>query len=472
MLSRNIIEQLTDKKIPNILVVGDLIYDNYMYGDIKRVNPEAPVPLIDITKTDFRLGGAGNVIANLKALGCRIHLVGIVGDDNNGDMIRLKVSDLIDEKNISLLKILKYITPKKTRIVVKNQQLFRYDEEQSGIKLSKNNQDCVLLSIQQKLSHERFDLVILSDYNKGLLGSSELTQQIILLARNNNIPVLVDPKSDFSNYTGADYIKPNLLELQQFFGPVNNEDDLDDACHMISQKYGFSNIIITLGDRGAVYQTNKSGLVYVKGINIDVSDPCGAGDTFLSVLAMCITKGISIHDSVQLANLGAAISCQHIGTHSVPLSQLISKVHTGTNKIHRPQSIPKYLDRTKKIIFCNGCFDLLHPGHIALLNFAKEQGGQLVVAVNSDDYIRKTKGENRPRQSCYDRMFILSALSCVDLVTFFDEDTPEELMKTINPDIYVLGEDHLNDVKTDCAKSIVFFNRLTEFSTTNSIKTI
>jgi D-beta-D-heptose 7-phosphate kinase/D-beta-D-heptose 1-phosphate adenosyltransferase len=374
----------------NILVAGDLIQDIFIYGTSDRINPEGPFPLVSQSYTEEKLGGVGNVLNNLISLGIEPIFV------------------YPNEKNIST----------KTRIAVNNRIIFRYDNDvYSEEYLTPENFDTFDLS--------GIEYVILSDYNKGFLRE---VSPVIKMLNDKGCKVIVDPKQTFNVYKGAWCIKPNQKEFEEFYGPVTKEN---------IRKFAAINqhklVIITMGDKGLVYY--YQGIYFEKpAIKNQVADVTGAGDCFLAAFAYGLMKDMTVPDAIKIANIGAGISVQHLGTYNLKPSDLI-----------------------KTVVFTNGCFDILHRGHIELLETSKSYGDYLIVGLNSDESIKRLKGETRPIMNQEDRKRTLECLKFVDEVIIFDEDTPYNLIKQIKPDIITKGGDYKIDevVGNDLARVII-----------------
>ncbi len=431
---------LPDYSKISILVAGDLMLDRYWNGNTKRVSPEAPVPIVLINELTERPGGAGNVARSITALGGSCSLAALLGVDAAADRLEalLKIENVI----LHCVKDPSAKTVTKLRILSRNQQLIRLDfegefSEDSVSKLTSNVCDEI----------EKYNVVILSDYNKGALR--DITE-IINKANSMGSSIFVDPKgTDFAKYKNATAITPNQSEFTAVVGEVANEQELVDKGQHLINELNLSALIITRSEKG-VTLLEKSG----KTINIparakEVFDVTGAGDTFISVLAASYAADCSFEDAVNIANAAASVVVGKLGTATVTTNE-IDKELNGSNHILNKilfkdellEKIRQFRADNKKVVMTNGCFDILHAGHVEYLSKAKELGNILVVAVNSDQSVIENKGPARPINNVNDRMAVLAALQAVDWVVEFDQETPEELIKAILPDTLVKGGDY------------------------------
>ena len=431
---------------PTILVVGDLMIDHYLWGSCERISPEAPVQVVDIAKETTVLGGAGNVINNLKALGAEVSVAGVIGDDANGEELceMLRAID-VDESRLIVQNGRK--TSKKSRVIAVSQQILRYDKE--------SKEDIESASVEKivaKLGEEIaiYDAVILSDYGKGVL-TQELCQAVIKLARQNGVRVLVDPKgSDFSKYRGATLLTPNKKEAQLATGiDIVDEKSLQTALLKLKDKCDLDISLITLSEDGiAIYDTELKRFPTVAK---EVFDVTGAGDTVIASIAYALSAGKSIEETAKFSNLAAGVVVGKIGSATVTLDEIEeyeASLHKSTSDAHIKTFdeikviVERYKKQGKKVVFTNGCFDILHVGHVKYLQSAKSFGDILIVGLNSDASVSRLKGPTRPLNIAKDRAYLLAALEAVDLVVPFEEDTPYELIKMIEPDILVKGGDY------------------------------
>jgi len=431
---------------PNILVIGDLMIDHYLWGSCERISPEAPVQVVDIAKETTVLGGAGNVINNLKALGANVSVSSVIGDDSNGEELKdmLKSID-VDSTNIVIQHGRK--TSKKSRVIASSQQVIRYDKE------SKNNiQDSSVSKILDSLVDDikKYDAIILSDYGKGVLRSS-LCQGVIALAKNHNIKVLVDPKgSDFSKYKGSYLLTPNKKEAVLATGiDIKDDKTLKEALLKLQKECDLGLSLITLSEDGIA--TYDGEVKKFPTVAKEVFDVTGAGDTVIASIAFALSAKKSIEETAAFANLAAGVVVGKIGSATVTLDEIEAyeaSLHKSTSDAHIKSFeeidsiVQRYSSNGKKIVFTNGCFDILHVGHVKYLQIAKSFGDILIVGLNSDESVSRLKGPTRPVNIAEDRAYLLAALEAVDYVVPFTDDTPLELIKMIKPDVLVKGGDY------------------------------
>ncbi|MBT8141984.1 MAG: bifunctional D-glycero-beta-D-manno-heptose-7-phosphate kinase/D-glycero-beta-D-manno-heptose 1-phosphate adenylyltransferase HldE [Gammaproteobacteria bacterium] len=422
-----------------ILVIGDVMLDRYWSGNARRVSPEAPVPVVNIDLRADRLGGAANVASNVQALGAQTAILGWLGDDESGDA----VENLLQENNIQSLCLrdpgIETIT--KLRVLSKNQQMIRLDfEKQFPERLSRTLKDAFAKVLND------FEVVIFSDYAKGSLVS---ISDLITLAKAQHKTVLVDPKgTDFKRYAGADFVTPNQSEFEAVAGPSNSEAEFANKVSEIRKQMSVNNLLVTRGSRG-MYLDMEDGAVAIKSAAKEVHDVTGAGDTVIATLATAIASGESKTNAVKLANIAAGVVVGKVGTATLSQQELRNALQLqgiGGRELHaldELQRVVKSLQlQNKKIVMTNGCFDILHSGHIAFLEEAKAQGDYLLVAVNDDASVKRLKGPERPVNKLADRLALLAALSAVDWVLPFSEDTPQALIGSILPNILVKGGDY------------------------------
>lgn len=429
-------------KTPRILVVGDIMVDHYIWGSCNRISPEAPVQVVNVQSESNRLGGACNVGANLSTLGARVSMCGIIGEDNLGKWL---ISEL-DRLDIDVSYIIPTPRPttQKSRILAAHQQVLRVDREDSA-PITKQLEDELFELFCHKLHN--FDAIILSDYAKGLLTPS-FTKRIISLARSCNRLVLVDPKgSDYAKYKNATLLTPNKLEASLATQTQITDDiSLKAAMKKLQALCKLDICLVTLSEDGIAILRDDS-LVKSPTIAKEVYDVTGAGDTVIAALAFGLSNGLDIFQASDFANAAAAVVIGKIGSATASLSEIISFLHNGSyadSKIITQSDVQALLPALseKKIIFTNGCFDILHAGHISYLQKARELGDLLIVGLNSDESIRRLKGSSRPIIPQDDRAAVLAALECVDFVIIFEEDTPLELIKLIKPAVLVKGADY------------------------------
>jgi len=436
------------EKNPNIIVIGDLILDKYLWGNCDRISPEAPVQIIDIDSDSYFLGGAGNVANNLISLGANVTVLSVVGQFGTAS----KITDLLKTAKVNSKHIIfekNRRTSQKTRLISSQQQVIRFDRETLN-DISEDSQDN-LIAIFSSIVND-YDFVVLSDYGKGVL-TEKLTQSIIKISKENDVKLIVDPKgSDYSKYKGAYTITPNKKEAVLATGiNITDTESLTNALIQLKDNLKLDKSLITLSHDGiAAYDIE---LKEFPTSAIEVFDVTGAGDTVIASLAFALSSGLSFENAIKLSNLAAGVVVAKIGSATASIEEIIefeSKLHKSSFEDHIKdrREIKKILDSNKilgkKIVFTNGCFDILHIGHVKYLQEAKRLGDILVVGINSDSSVRKLKGSPRPFNSEEDRSSIIASLESVDYVVIFDEETPEKLIKFLLPDTLVKGGDYQN----------------------------
>lgn len=436
--------QLSMIKERRILVVGDVMLDRYFVGDVRRISPEAPVPVFRKKTERSVLGGAANVAANLVAANQQVTMMSIIGDDENGR----NLMTLFYEKGVDARLVSKQhrSTTTKTRFLAdNNQQILRLDVEDTE---PINKDECKTLLDKLREHIGQFDLILISDYLKGLL-TQDFCQGVIKLAKENNVPVVIDVKDPkYGKYYGATLLKPNLNELRLLTGSAaKTDEEIIEASEELRKRSNCQYMLTTLGARGMVLLGDGEPY-FVKSLAREVYDVSGAGDTTIAYLATCMANEMPIRESIDIANYAAGIQVGKVGTSSVywqEVRDLISNEDHGiSHKILSPEDVDRFRkdNQNKKIVFTNGCFDILHIGHKRYLQEAATLGDMLVVGVNSDDSVRRLKGPSRPVNNEQDRAEMISALGFVDYVVVFGEDTPYELIKKIQPDVLVKGGDY------------------------------
>lgn len=422
-----------------VLVVGDVMLDKYWHGNTKRISPEAPVPVVHINEAKYILGGAANVANNIAALGGESHLAGFCGNDESG----LQLRNILKEANIEAHLVgLNLPTITKLRVLSQHQQLIRLDFEDSFKSVDASP---LLDSIREQLHN--VNAVIFSDYNKGTL---EQVSDMIALTNHADIPVIVDPKgNDFNRYKGAYLLTPNFSEFLEVVGPCENDEEIIFKAKALLSEIDVKNILITRGADGMTL-VQENGEVHHQATKAqEVFDVTGAGDTVIGVLGMSVGAGYDLKTAMMFANTAAGIVVGKVGTATLSIQEL-------NKALHQTQAIPYgVVDRETakiacqqaqlqgdKVVFTNGCFDILHTGHVEYLQTAREQGDCLIVAVNDDDSIKRLKGESRPILPFEERMILLASLECVDWVVGFHEDTPIPLLELLKPDVLVKGGDY------------------------------
>jgi D-beta-D-heptose 7-phosphate kinase/D-beta-D-heptose 1-phosphate adenosyltransferase len=431
---------------PHILVIGDLMIDHYLWGGCERISPEAPVQVVDIARETTVLGGAGNVINNLVTLGARVSVAGVIGDDENGVELKNMLSSL-GASCEGLIVQAGRKTSKKSRIIASNQQILRYDKE-SKDSIDSDSAHKVIDYVKSVV--DRCDMVILSDYGKGVITDA-VAQGIIASAKAKGKKVLVDPKGkDYRKYSGAYLLTPNKKEASEATGiTIKDDSSLREALLLLKATCDLQCSMITLSEDGiAIYdETMRRYPTVAK----EVFDVTGAGDTVIASLSFALSCGLSIDEAAPFANHAAAVVVGKIGSATVTLDEIEtyeSSLHQSSSDAHiKSQSeivaiTQRLKHEGKRVVFTNGCFDILHVGHVKYLQEAKSYGDVLIVGLNSDSSVRELKGPTRPVNPQEDRAYILAALESVDYVVMFSEETPYELIKSISPDILVKGGDY------------------------------
>jgi D-beta-D-heptose 7-phosphate kinase / D-beta-D-heptose 1-phosphate adenosyltransferase len=465
-------------KTPKILVVGDLMIDSYLWGSCDRISPEAPVQVVNVDSENRILGGAGNVINNLYALGAKVDVISVIGECE----ISKELKDLLTDIKIDIQYLVTQkgrVTSKKSRIIASQQQVVRYDRESTdeiNIKSTKK----ILDTFKEIINN--YDAILLSDYGKGIL-TFDLTQSLINIANRNKKKVLIDPKGlDYSKYNGAYLLTPNKKEASEATNVIIKDDEsLLNAIQNLKEQCNLEVSLITLSDKGVA--------IFDKELRIhptvarEVFDVTGAGDTILASLGFALSCNNDIDAAVKFANLAAGVVVGKIGSATATITEII-EYESSLNKSTSDEHIKTWNDisyivselknKDKKIVFTNGCFDILHFGHVKYLEKAKSFGDVLILGLNSDYSVQKLKGENRPINNQDDRAYILASLEVVDYVVIFDEDTPFDLIKLIKPDLLVKGSDYEGKkvVGEDIAKELKLVQFIEGKSTSKTIKRI
>jgi D-beta-D-heptose 7-phosphate kinase/D-beta-D-heptose 1-phosphate adenosyltransferase len=423
-----------------VLVAGDVMLDEYWFGQTSRISPEAPVPVVRVTGSEARAGGAANVAANLASLGARTSLTGIVGRDSNAKTL----ATLMRNQGIAVdfVESAHRPTITKLRVLSRNQQLIRLDTEDAF-----TADDAVPLSGAMERLLPPASICILSDYAKGTLCH---VNALIGICQKRGVPVLVDPKgSEFTRYRGATVLTPNLAEFEAVVGPVHAEAEIAERGQALREALNIQALVVTLGERGMAVITAEGEPVFLPARARQVFDVTGAGDTVIATLAAGLGAGLTLQDAAALANLAAGLVVARIGVASVTPSELRLALHEhgqgGRGLLRRPEArqvAAEARSRGERIVMTNGCFDILHAGHVAYLEEAKQRGDRLLVAVNDDGSVARLKGAGRPINPLADRMAVLAGLASVDWVVPFGEDTPEALVNEVLPDVLVKGGDY------------------------------
>ena len=427
-----------------VLVVGDLMLDRYWHGGTSRISPEAPVPVVHVNQNEERAGGACNVALNIATLGAQCTVMGLCGDDEAAHTLENLLQGV--GVNPQFVRMPENATVTKLRVMSRHQQLMRLDFEDGFI-----GQDLSQLEKDFEAQLQDHNIVVCSDYGKGSLRN---VKRLIELCNEKNIPVLVDPKgTDFEKYTGASLITPNLSEFEAVVGTCESEDELVEKANTLSEKFNIEALLVTRSEHGMSLMQQGYDPVHIPTKAREVFDVTGAGDTVISTLAASLGAGVSLERAMVLSNLAAGVVVAKSGTASVSLRELENAIQENSSNtehgILEEAELYPLLDRCRArgetIVMTNGCFDILHAGHVTYLEQASELGDRLLVAVNVDETVRRLKGEDRPVNKVENRMRMLAALRCVDWVVAFTEDEPTRLICDLSPDILVKGGDNVAD---------------------------
>ncbi len=466
------------ERSPKILVVGDLMIDHYLWGSCERISPEAPVQVINVKSESWVLGGAGNVITNLRALGAKVDVISAIGCCEASHELKTLLEKIQVDSQYFVTEADR-ITPKKSRIIAAQQQVVRYDRESSDDISSKSQR--LILEYFTKIIDD-YDGVLLSDYGKGVL-TFNLTQSLIKTANRANRKVLVDPKGvNYLKYKGAYLLTPNKREASEATQvAIKDDESLLQAIKQLKNECDLDISLITLSEQGVAIYDNE--LRIHPTVTKEVFDVTGAGDTVLAALGFALFSGSQIDDAVKFANLAAGIVVGKIGSAVATLNEIIeyeSSLYKSSSdsNIKTQEEMAKLVSelksRGKKIIFTNGCFDLLHAGHVRYLETAKSYGDILILGLNSDRSVKLLKGECRPINCQLDRSYIVAALEAVDYVVIFDDETPYKLIKALKPHILVKGYDYEGEevVGQDIVDELKLVQFVEGKSTTKTIEKI
>jgi len=434
-----------------VLCVGDVMLDRFVSGRVERISPEAPIPVLRVTEEAAMLGGAGNVVNNIASMGAQAEFVSVMGNDSAAGEVREMLAAISrvgnhivadDERETSI----------KTRYLAENQQMLRADRE-TVTDVSDDVADAVIDNARKALAH--CGAMVLSDYGKGVLTNAVLAR-LIALAAAAKIPAVVDPKgSDYSCYRGATLVTPNLNELRNASGEAAIDDDgVVVAARKLIEGHGIGAVLATRSADGMTLVTAEDEVKHLRAEGREVFDVSGAGDTVVAAMASALAAGASLAEAAELANTAAGIVVGKLGTAKVYMAELIATLHhQDISKAEaKVMTEPEMRERIEiwrrqqlKVGFTNGCFDLLHPGHVSLLDQAKSACDKLIVGLNSDDSVKRLKGDDRPIQSEAARATVLASLATVDAVVIFGDDTPLELIEMLKPDVLVKGADYTVD---------------------------
>lgn len=480
------------KKFPEtrILCVGDIMLDRFIYGDVERISPEGPIPVLKVNRENSMLGGVGNVVSNVAALSAKVDVVSVIGDDDAGNAVKLKVGTLSSDTEGLVICPVRPTTIK-TRYLASNQQLLRTDAEHTTD---------ASLDVTRKILERAYakmdacDVVVLSDYGKGVL-TDEIIESIIKEATARNKPVIVDPKgSDYTKYRGASLVTPNRSELSQATSmTIKTDNEVRAASLKVIYDCGIKSVLATRSQDGMSVISADGSPVHLPTVAREVFDVSGAGDTVVASMAIAMGCGTSLEHSAYLSNVAAGIVVGKLGTAVVSAQELSDnlqgkkdeEIRSAAQKVKIApmcnleqvvECAERWRREGKTVGFANGCFDLLHPGHVSLMVQAAGECDRLIVAMNSDASVKRLKGESRPVQNETSRATVLGALGMVDAVVVFGEETPMNLIKAINPDVLVKGSDYTVETVVGSEHVLsyggrVFLADLQEGqSTTNTIK--
>ena len=446
----------------DILLIGDVMLDRFVYGGVSRISPEGPIPVLSVAREDKMLGGAGNVFANLQGLGCSVQMIAVVGKDDAAQEIK-NLIEVLGGSSDGLVHDEGRPTILKTRFLSQNQQLLRVDYEDS-LEVSDALQRQILEKAETIISGKK--VLILSDYGKGML-TPWLIQKLIKLAKKNKVPVIVDPKgNDFSIYKGANIVTPNRKELSEATGghAVGSDQEIEEAARILIKQSGIETVFATRSEDGMSVISKKENPIHLETQAQEVFDVSGAGDTVVAVIAASIAAGATRQQAAELANIAGGMAVAKVGTAIIRGSEMSEAVEQGSIVSQKPYGISTVADQEAakekirlwqaqglKVGFTNGCFDILHYGHVNYLNQARNKCDRLVVGINHDKSVKILKGEDRPINDEMARATVIAALGSVDMAVFFgaeeagQDNTPCALVNFIRPDILMKGGDYTID---------------------------
>ena len=459
-----------------VLVIGDLMLDRYWHGDSSRISPEAPVQVVLVGNAEERAGGSGNVALNIAALGAKCDVIGYTGDDEAADVLQ----GILDSAGVSchFERLVGNRTVTKLRVISRHQQLIRLDFEDG---FHQQNPDKLTQRTAELVAN--VGAIVLSDYGKGTLNG---LPGLIAAARASNTPIMIDPKgTDFSRYKGATLITPNMSEFEAVVGPCHSDAEIEARGMQLIKDLDLHALLVTRSERGMTLLQKDHEAIHLPTKAREVFDVTGAGDTVIAILAAAIAAGEDLVNAMALSNLAAGVVVGKLGTATVSLTELQLAMRgeaSLTRGVYHEDDLSVIVEQAKhhgeRIVMTNGCFDILHPGHVSYLQKARAMGDRLIVAVNDDASVKRLKGDERPINTLDRRMALLSALECVDWVVPFSEDTPERVICRILPDILVKGGDYTPDqiAGGECVKQNGGEVRIIEFiaghSTSDIIKNI
>ena len=423
-----------------VLVVGDLMLDRYWYGGTSRVSPEAPVPVVQVNSTEDRIGGAGNVALNIASLGAASAIVAVVGRDEAAEALQQRLASAGINSDFQVSDTHPTIT--KLRVISRSQQLLRMDFEEPFTAA-----DSAEIAARAETFLPDVGALVLSDYGKGALSQC---QALIAAAKKQGIPVFIDPKgAEFEKYRGATLLTPNLNEFEAVVGECRSEQEIGDRGQALMEQLELEALLVTRGEHGMTLLRRGAQALHLPAKAREVFDVTGAGDTVISVLGAAVAAGQELPEAVAMANLAAGIVVGKLGTATVSgpeLRRAIQQDQGSERGVVNPEQLLTDIEDARahgeRVVFTNGCFDILHAGHVAYLEQARRQGDRLVVAVNDDESVTRLKGEGRPINPVERRMAVLAGLEAVDWVVSFSEDTPEKLLRALKPDVLVKGGDY------------------------------
>lgn len=440
-------EYLLNKDLPTVMCVGDVMLDRFNYGNVKRISPEAPIPILKLTHQSKMLGGAGNVVRNLLSVAVPVEFMAVVGEDTAAREIAELLAEY-SQLTPHLVHEADRMTTQKDRFVSHNQQLLRADREHDW-PIAKATVDRLIEIAKAKINQVKG--LILSDYGKGVL-TDDFVKALIQIAGKR--PIVIDPKgTDYSKYAGATVICPNEKELGESIGrELSGVDDIVAAANELQDNINVKAVLVTRGPQGMVLVEKGKDPVVIPTRARAVYDVSGAGDTVVALLTTGLVAGLKMPQAVELANIAAGLVVEKVGTATVSLNEIIDYLHGHDQRSDKfveindaMSQVDAWRSRGLKVGFTNGCFDILHPGHISLLDQARSKCDRLVVAINSDASVKRLKGESRPLQDSISRANILNSMHQVDLLLVFEEDTPLKLINQLRPDVLVKGADYTVD---------------------------
>lgn len=454
LTSHSLVHLLSNIGNPDILLIGDFMLDKYVWGEVKRISQEAPIPVLNVTSEEIRPGGAGSVANNLARLGANVCCYGVVGEDDDGKRLLDNLNGIGVETE-GILSASDRPTTVKVRMMGHLQsagkgiqQLLRIDYEKID-DIEEKIQDKIINKIEIKVPH--VDIILISDMNKGVL-SGRILKTIIKLGQDNNVPVIVDPRlsSDYKIYKGATAITPNRFETKLSTGiKITDVNSMKTAGKKLLEESLFQHVIITADKDGMFLYSNDGSSDLIPTEPKDVYDVSGAGDMVLSIFGFVVGSKNSFESAAMIANIAAGIEVGKIGAVPISKSEILSELMGGANPLYTKikvldeleEILNRHRESKERIVFTNGCFDILHIGHIEYLKFSRQQGDLLIIGLNTDRSVREQKGEQRPFVSEDERARLISALEDVSYVILFDELTPDKLIKRLKPDVLVKGED-------------------------------